>query len=80
MSEKFYQKTTAYLTNRCSNTIDLKVPQLNFRVVTENRNSEQRRYVKTSVDEKAINVTFSKRQLILDDPERYGWTLPIGHC
>ena len=78
--DAFYNKATSYLNNGCQDLVKLEAPQEVWTVVNEKQSETQQRCVTTEVKTKAINITSGKRMVMLNDPNKFGWTQPIGHC
>ena len=78
--EIFHEKVNQYLKHNAVDILPLEVPQLNFKIMTEETNQDNKRYLKTYESLKRINITHGKRMFLLDNPEKFGWSEPIGHC
>lgn len=79
--DKMYKKVKKYLEDDvCLDKVKMSATQLNFQCITENKNPDKKRFVRTSETTKDINVTFGKRGILKGIKGKEGWTEPIGHC
>ena len=78
--ERFYEKAKEYLKNDAIDLVPIAAPQLDFQIIPEHRNADGKRYVKTVVVNKQINVTHGKRMVRTAAGPKFGWTEELGHC